>query len=168
MNPTKAPKILKSDSPRCFIPYKKKKQLRWAEISTLVVTARKTESENEASWYNKDEIRQFKRDTKVSSVLLAGTHDSKMMKLLGHFVQKGTAQPNVKVQDANLIRGLEHLLSREVCSLLVQSRRLTIAKVLEEQKRQTCLGEYDAARIAFTSNKSSRFAVSWRQIITTV
>lgn len=167
MNPTKAIKILKNDSPRGFLSYKKK-QVRWAEISTLVVTARNTDSDNEASWYSKDAIRQFKRDAKASSLLLAGTHDSKVMKLLCHSVQKKLAQPNVKVQDVNIIRGLEHMLSREVCFLLVQNRRMTIDKVLEEQMRQTRSGEYDAAQIASVSSKSSRFAVRWRQIITTV
>lgn len=164
MSSCKSPKQSRIDSPRSF--YNTKKRLRWAETSTVIVTARKTSNENKASWYNKQDIRLFKRETKDSTVSLIGSHDAKVMKLVGFSVQEGTAL-KVKAQNVNC-HGLEHLISREVCYVLCQSRWKAIAGVLEEQERQRETGDHDVAKIASVSTKASRFAVQWRQRITDV
>lgn len=83
-------------------------------------------------------------------------------------MQEEIIQPKVKIEDVTSIRGLEHLLSRDVCKVLVRARTCTISRVLDEQAWQTHTGKYDAAKLAAVSLKSSKFAVDWRRLIANV
>ena len=87
------------------------------------------------------------------------------MKLMGHYVLEGIEKHNeVKAQNINSIRGLEHM-DRDIARVLIQGRRLTIKGVLQEQARQNEIGVRDFIKIAKISNKYSRFSVGWRQRI---
>ncbi|KAL7482076.1 hypothetical protein ACHAW6_007761 [Cyclotella cf. meneghiniana] len=168
VNPSKSQKQSIRDTPRSFLPNPTKKQVRFSETSILLVTAPKTCCENEATWYNKNDIRAFKQHSRESSAALMGTQEAKMMRCIGYSVQEGTDLPDMKVEDVERIRGLEHLMSPDVCKVLLQRRRATIVKVLEEQRRQELAGEQDAAKIALISSRNSKFAVEWRQRIATL
>ncbi|KAL3804175.1 hypothetical protein HJC23_013694 [Cyclotella cryptica] len=168
VNPSKSQKQSVRDSPRSYLPNPTKKQVRFSETSILLVTAPKTSCENEATWYNKNDIREFKQHSRELSASLVGTPDAKTMRFIGYSVQEGTDLPSLKVEDVDRIRGLEHLMCPDVCKVLLQRRRATIANVLEEQRRQELNGEHDAAKIALISSRNSRFAVEWRQRIATL
>ena len=159
MNPSKSQKQSIRDTPRSVLPNPTKKQVRFSETSILLVTAPKTCWENEATWYNKNDIREFKQHSRESSAALMGTHDAKMMRCIGFSVQEGTDLPEMKIEDVERIRGLEHLMSPDVCKVLLQRRRATIARVLEEQRRQELAGEQDAAKIALISSRNFRNAI---------
>jgi hypothetical protein len=162
----KARKRSKQDAPRSLNKFKEK-QVRFAETSTLFLTSSKTNQEHESTWYTKQEVRGFKQSIRESSASLTRSYDAKVMRAIGYSVQQGITRPELQVQDVDSIRGLEHLLSPDVCKLLVQRRRATTTRVLEEQARQVCAGERDAAKIAAVSAKNSKFAVEWRQRIST-
>lgn len=84
---------------------------------------------------------------------------------MGHYVLEGIEKHNeVKAQNINSIRGLEHM-DRDIARVLIQGRRLTIRGVLQEQARQNEIGVRDFIKIAKISNKYSRFSVGWRQRI---
>lgn len=165
-SPSKILKQLSNDSPRSSYP--DKKQLRFADTSTLIFTVQKTSGENNATWYTKDDIAQFKKAAKDSAALLANEEESKVLKLLGYSAQEGLTMPKLKLRDSTSIRGLEHMASKDVAKVLCKSQRCTIYRVIEEQTRQSSSGTYDAEQIAAVSQKSSRFAVVYRQLIAMV
>ncbi|KAL3804159.1 hypothetical protein HJC23_013678 [Cyclotella cryptica] len=143
-----------------------KKQLRFAKTSTLIVTQPKTASEMESSWYSTHDIREFKADTKKSSQALFGTQSASAMTYIGRCIQTGEAQEELTIDDIEKIRGIEHLVSPAVCRVLFQSRRATIARVLQEQARQEEeVGPRDAEKLASVSLASSGFAKEWRRRI---
>lgn len=143
----------------------KKKHLRFAETSTLIITQPKTASEMASSWYDTHDICDFKTDIKKASHVLCGTPNAHAMTYIGRCIQTGEAQAEVTIDDIEKIRGLEHLLSPGVCRILLQSRKRTIARVLQEQARQEEVGSYDAEKIASVSLASSEFAKEWRRRI---
>ena len=87
------------------------------------------------------------------------------MRLMGHYVLEGIQiHDEIKAQNINSIRGLEHM-DRGIAKVLIQGRRMTIDGVLQEQARQNELGVRDIFKIATISYKHSRFSVGWRQRI---
>ena len=118
-----------------------------------------------SSWYNTHEIYEFKNDIKEKSQALCGTPNAHAMACIGLCIQTGEAEAELVICKIEEIRGLEHLLSLEVCRVLVQSRKVVIARVLQEQARQEEVGSYDAEKIASVSLASSEFAKEWRRRI---
>ena len=155
MQSSKVQKLIPSDSPRVFVP--KKKKLRFAETSILIVIP-KTSCNN---WYSKSEISEFKRDIQNSLAEVAGY--SKVMECIGYSIQGGTALQSFDI-DASIC-GLEHMISPEICRILTHFRKVTIAKVLKEQERQMASGENNSNKIAAISKRYSKFVVEWRRLI---
>ena len=55
---------------------------------------------------------------------------------MGHYVLEGIQiHDEIKAQNINSIRGLEHM-DRGIAKVLIQGRRMTIDGVLQEQARQ--------------------------------
>ncbi len=161
-------KQTKIDSPRHSFMGRsmtKRKELRFANLSTLILTQPKTAPELASSWYNKHEIYEFKNDIKKKSQALCRTPNAHVMAYIGRCIQTGDAQAELVTYDAEEIRGLKHLLSPEICRVLVQSRKAVIVRVLQEQARQEEVGSYDAEKIASLSLASSEFAKEWRRRI---
>lgn len=159
----KAPKHSTSASPRS--PHKRPKHIRFAESSVLIITQPKTPAEMASTWYNKAEVAAFKRDIKESSQSQCGTARAHAMRYIGHCIQTGEEQKPLDITGIEEFRGLEHLLSPEVCRVLLQRRRATMARVLAEQARQESQGIHDADRIAAVSLANSEFAREWRRRI---
>ena len=155
MQSNKVQKLLPSDSPRTYVP--KKKKLRFAKTSTLIMIP-KVSCNN---WYTKSEISEFKRDIRHS--VAEAAEYSKVMKCIGYSIQEGTALKSFDVDES--VCGLEHLISPEICRILTHFRKLTVAKVLKEQERQLVLREHDSNKIATVSEKYSKFVVEWRRLI---
>lgn len=162
-NPHKARKCSGSDYPRHRS--RPNKQVRFSETSILIVTRPKSSSDVQASWYTKKDIAQFKHNVRVSAQALTGTRSANVIKHVAYSVASGAPQSNVDVQDKEIICGLEHLLSPEVLKVLVQRRKMTIARVLEEQDIQTRLKESDPHRLALASMGNSSFSKEWRRRI---
>ncbi len=69
------------------------------------------------------------------------------------------------MEDIEAIQGLEHLVAPKVCWVIVQNRRETIARVLEEHACQEEIESYDTKKIASASQASSDFVMEWRKRI---
>ena len=167
--PLKAQKLSSSCCPGSSIEVqqqvKPKKTLRFSDSSTLLITAPKTRSEMKSSWYSKQEISGFKLTVKENSRSLRGSERAQAMRYIGRCVQTGESQSDLDI-DNKTIRGMEHLLSPEVYSVLLHGRKATIRNVLQEQARQESEGIHDDGRIAAVSMSSSKFAREWRRRIT--
>ncbi|KAL3804153.1 hypothetical protein HJC23_013672 [Cyclotella cryptica] len=142
------------------------KKLRFSDVATVIIIAQpKHNSDPKSAWYSKKEISQFKRNTSKTSRFIWGTRRAQAMRYIGRCIQTGEAQADLSIENIEEIRGLEHLLSPEVYTVLLQRRRATISKVLEEQSCQHKAGVNDIARIATVSMLNSEFAKEWRQRI---
>ena len=164
----KARKQTASSSPRSSFSrgcIRKQKHVRFSESSTLIITQPKTVAEMSETWYSKQEVAEFKRDVKESSKNQWGTPQAQAMRYIGHCVQSGESQAELAIDNVERIRGLEHLISPEVCRVLLQRRRATIGRVLQEQRRQEEEGSFDAEKIATLSLVNSEFAREWRKRI---
>ena len=158
----KARKRTALDSPGI---HNNKKKLRFSDVATVIITQSKSSLDPKSSWYIKQEISQFKRIIKMTSRCIWGTPPAQAMRYIGHCIQTGERQAFLYIENIEEIRGLEHLLSPEVYTVLLQSRRATIAKVLQEQEDQRKAGLHDITRIAIVSMTNSEFARAWRQRI---
>ncbi|KAL3781834.1 hypothetical protein HJC23_011143 [Cyclotella cryptica] len=164
--PHKSRKCFRADYPRhrCL----RKKKVHFSETSMLIVTRPKSSSDLQACWYTKKDIAQFKHHVRVSAQTLSGTPSSNIMKHIAYSVASGSPQSNIDVQEKERFCGLEHLLSPEVLKVLIQRRKMTIARVLEEQDIQIRLKENDPHRLALASMTNSSFTKEWRRRIACV
>ncbi|KAL7519590.1 hypothetical protein ACHAWX_004344 [Stephanocyclus meneghinianus] len=160
--PYTTPKRTSLDSP-CICNNKKK--LKFSDVATVIVTQTKSSSAPQSTWYRKHEISKFKRNIKQTSRRIWGSPPAQAMRYIGHCIQTGEHQAFLCIENIEEIRGLEHLLSPEVYTVLLQRRRATIAKVLQEQADQRKAGLHDIARIAAVSMANSAFAREWRERI---
>jgi len=161
-SPYKARKRTALDSPGI---HNNNKKLRFSDVATVIITQSKSHSDPKSSWYSKQEISQFKCNIKKTSRSIWGSPPAQAMRYIGHCIQTGERQAFLYIENIEEIRGLEHLLSPEVYTVLLQRRRATIAKVLQEQADQRKAGLHDTTRIAIVSMANSAFAREWRERI---
>lgn len=162
-NPIKARKYSDIDSSKQAIS---NKRLRFSDMSTLILTEPKTRQELKASWYSRRDVADFKQQTRTSSQALRDTRIAKVLKHIAYSIASGSPQAPINIHGKEIIRGEEHLISPEVLKLLFQRRRLTVARVLEEQTVQRRLGEVDIHRISCVSRENSAFTKEWSLRIT--
>ncbi|KAL7520220.1 hypothetical protein ACHAWX_007241 [Stephanocyclus meneghinianus] len=162
VKPYKTRKRAAQDSPGI---HNNNKKLRFSDVATVIITQSKSSSDPKSSCYSKQEISQFKRNIKKTSRSIWGSPSAQAMRFIGHCIQSGKHQAFLFIENLEEIRGLEHLLSPEVYSVLLQRRRATIAKVLQEQADQRKAGLRDTTRIAIVSMANSAFAREWRERI---
>lgn len=163
INPIKARKYTKMDSPRhCGSSSTPVKRVRFSDMSTLILTQPKSNEELCDSWYTKRDVALFKQNIRHATNVLRETRTAKAMKHVAYSIASNTPQSPINFHGSgSAIVGLEHLLSPEVLKLLFQRRRLTAARVIEEQAVQSSLGENDAERIAQVSKDNSAFTREW-------
>ena len=131
-------------------------------MSTLILTQPKSNEELCDSWYTKRDVALFKQNIRHATNVLRETRTAKAMKHVAYSIASNTPQSPINFhRSGSAIVGLEHLLSPEVLKLLFQRRRLTAARVIEEQAVQSSLGENDAERIAQVSKHNSAFTREW-------
>jgi hypothetical protein len=163
--PIKSRKCTNEDSPRhSQQQHKMKKQVRFKDTSTLVVTAPKTSSELEEVWYSKRALAQFKLDAKRDALALTQTSPANAINNVAYSIAMGIPRAcTVTNEEKEVINGVEHMISPEVMRVLVQRRKKTISNVLNEQNIQRSSGIYDPARLAIVSRKHSDFTTELRR-----
>lgn len=165
-HPRKSMKYSRNTFPRGSpIP---KKKVRFSELSQMVVTQPKTEDDLLASWYTKHEVKKFKRNAEISAKRFAKSRASHTIKQLAYSIMSGTPQKNANFDHKELVCGLEHILSPSMMKLLMQRRKMTIVRVLEEQDIQRKSGETNISRIALASMENSSLTKEWRRRIACV
>ncbi|KAL7544060.1 hypothetical protein ACHAXR_013564 [Thalassiosira sp. AJA248-18] len=137
------------------------KRVQFSECSQLlIITEGDTDAKQE--WYTKEDIIQFKKNVRVASTALRKTRTAKTMKYIARSAAAGSPQVDVHFHGVEHIRGIEHLLSPEVCKLLWVQRQNTIHRVLEEDQAQKRAGMgTDPSRTAQVSEANSSFSKEW-------
>ena len=162
-NPSKSMKCTYRSSPRSSPVLKK--TVRFSDRSVLIVTNPRSDSDRQASWYTKHEIKHFKKNAELAAKKFANSQESNVIKHVAYSVISGTAQSNKNFYHKEHVCGLEHLISPSMLKILVRRRKLTIERVLGEQDVQMKLGESDPSRIALVSMGNSAFTKEWRRRI---
>eukprot|EP00956_Cyclotella_meneghiniana_P033928 scaffold100473_cov22-Cyclotella_meneghiniana.AAC.1 len=142
-----------------------KKKVRFSELSQMVLTKPTTEADIQASWYNKHEIKKFKHNAEISAKRFAKSRASYTIKRVAYSIMSGTPQTNASIDHKELICGLEHIVSPSMMKLLMQRRKMSVSRVLEEQNIQRKSGETSISRIALASMENSSFTKEWRRRI---
>ena len=144
----------------------RRKQLRFSEYSSLVLTQPKTNQELTSVWFNKAETEQFKMNARLDAIHLRDTSCNKLMRAIAYSAATGSSTENVKVRRREQIHGIEHLISPEVLKTLYTQRRKTIKRVLQVQEAQR-KGIIDPAlTTAKISEINSSFSKAWSSRIT--
>lgn len=162
-SPSKSMKCSYTSSPRSSPVLKK--TLRFSDTSVLIVTKPRSDSDRQASWYTKHEIRHFRKTAEQAAKRFANSQESNVIKHVAYSVMSGAAQSDKSFHHKELVCGLEHMISPSILKVLIQRRKMTIERVLEEQHVQTELGENDPIRIALASMENSAFTKEWRRRI---
>jgi hypothetical protein len=160
---SKARKITMHDSPRSS-PIAMK-QVRFSESSTLIITQPKSSTEKQASWYTKKDFSQFRSDARACVKSLSETRSHEVIEHIAYSVVSGTPLSSCPVLENERICGIEHLVSHDVLKVLVQRRKMAVARVLDEQDVQCSMGIKDSNRIAHVSMANSAFTKEWRRRI---
>jgi len=149
-------------------PIKKTRRLRFSEVSNLFITEPKTVEDVQNSWYNRNELAQFKADVHIASKALRNTRTALAMKHIARSAAQRSPQADIHLEGREVVRGLEHLVAPAIAKHLLDRRRITIANVLEEQRSQKLSGRgaIDPLSIARASERSSAFAQEWCARIT--
>jgi hypothetical protein len=138
------------------------KKVRFSISSTSIHVNKKTHKEMKHSWYSDDEVEKFKEkalksakalmeeSAHVAKAYIERTVDANPNPISGHFT------------GIKHVCGIEHLLCRAVCGMLLATRSESILTVIEEQKRQRMAGEHSPHRIAQVYMEKSLFARVWR------
>ena len=142
-----------------------KRKVHFSDTSMMIMTKPRSEADLKASWYSKNEIKHFRNKTENSARKFAKSRDSKVVEYLAYSVMSGTPQSDINFHHNDIVCGIEHMISGKVLKILIQRRRMTIARVLEEQDVQHRLGEKDFTVIALASMANSAFTKEWRRRI---
>jgi hypothetical protein len=162
-NTNKVRKYSRSSSPRSTpVP---KKVVRFSDTSIMIVTRPKSQAELQASWYTKHEIKRFRHNAELSARRFCKSRASNVIKHVAYSIMSGSPQSDMSFHHKEVVCGLEHMISPSIMKVLMQRRRMTIARVLEEQQIQAQLGEKDPCRIALASMENSAFTREWRRRI---
>mmetsp|Transcript_8201 Transcript_8201/g.18411 ORF Transcript_8201/g.18411 Transcript_8201/m.18411 type:complete len:184 (-) Transcript_8201:1129-1680(-) len=146
---------------------KSSKRLRFSEFSSLTLTEPKSRADLQNSWYTKKEMAQFKRKVRLTSQALRETKAAKAMKRIACSAATGSPQASINLHLKEVICGIEHLISPQVLQLLLDRRRKTIARVLEDQQAQKEAGVgVDPLITAQVSAINSSFSKEWCSRIT--
>ena len=97
---------------------KKKKTVRFAEFSHLVLIEPKSSTDIQNTWFSQKETAKFKRDVHLAAKAMRETRTAKVIKYIAHSAATRTPHVNVHIRGNEIIRGVEHLLSPEVCVFL--------------------------------------------------
>ena len=125
-----------------------KRQVRFSEISELVVVQSSTTKGNRDIWYNNHDLNQFKRDARDDFLALKEA--------------LSTLSPILIDQE---VRGLESVLSGPVFKLLLENKRIVVEEVMREQATQKELGISNPSRISKISKHYSLFSRTWSSSI---
>ncbi|EED96158.1 predicted protein [Thalassiosira pseudonana CCMP1335] len=141
------------------------KRVRFSENSLLILTESTFRNDFDESWYNRLELRQFKRDVKEATLAFRDVYSPSELDSIAY------ASANLTNTKAEEVRGLEQLISTNFLKLSIQKRRLATLHVLHEQAMQKEWGATpatDARRIAQVYHKYTEFSRAWStQIATT-
>ncbi|KAL3787489.1 hypothetical protein HJC23_001139 [Cyclotella cryptica] len=154
---SKATSLLNSSMP--------KKRVHFSTTSTLVLLRPRSDRDRQASWYSKREMEQFRHNTHLTARVLMGSRSSDDVRHVAYSIASGVPRSNDTLYHKEMVCGLEHLIAPEVLKVLIRRRRMTVARVLEEQDEQWRSGEYDSGRIALASMENSNFTKEWGQRI---
>lgn len=163
-----------------------KKRVCFSEYSKLTLFPPSSREDARASWYSRNDIEHFKREARNETLALRrNTVAPDQVKELAYFVSKtvssgGASANSIHGSDADIVpnnsvemRGLEHLVSKNVLKLLLERRKLAISRVIHEQAMQKLLhsdklggGECDSAArvakaVAQVSKLNSQFSKEW-------
>ena len=159
-NPCKSRKTCTTASPKTSpVP---KKQVHFAETSTLILTEPRSESDLLASWYTKRNFQHFRSNIQLSSRALEHARVSTSIKHVAYSIASGTPRSDISFRHQEDVCGIENFISPSLHKILLQKRRKTIASVLEEQDLQRRQGRKDSRRIALASMENSAFTREWR------
>ncbi len=152
------------------------KRTRFSPTSTLIVIQPRSAQDIKRTWYDKGDISQFKRDTCKATQVLRNTRTAaKVMEALTDpsIIMGSNTSDDSRCSDQGFryninglehIRGIEHLLSQDVLSVLINQRKTNVAKILEEQEVQRNMREGDPSSVLKTvSESNSQFAKEWSQ-----
>ncbi|KAL7518762.1 hypothetical protein ACHAWX_003574 [Stephanocyclus meneghinianus] len=157
--PNKSRKMPKTVTPRNSpIP---KKRVHFSATSTLILLRPRSDRDFRATWYSKRDMQTFRRDVQMDARALVGSRSSDVLRHVAHSIASGAPPSDVALYGGEWVCGLEHVMSREVLRVLIRRRKMTVARVLDEQDEQWRSGKYDPGRIALTSMEYSNFCKDW-------
>jgi hypothetical protein len=144
---------------------KGQKKVRFSISSTGIHANTKTPLEVHSSWYTESEIEKFKDKTlkAAKSLMEESAHVAKAY--IERTVSKDPNRLQGKFTGIKHVCGIEHLICRAVCGMLLSTRSESILAVIEEQKRQRKCREHNPHLLCQVYMEKSLFARVWRHRI---
>ena len=144
---------------------KGQKKVRFAISSTGVYVNTKSKSELRSSWYTEEEVEKFKEKAlkAAKGLMEESAHVAKAY--IERTVSSNPSQLQGKFTGIKHVCGIEHLLCRAVCGMLLSTRSESILAVIDEQERQRMCGVHNPQAIAQIYAEKSMFARVWRHRI---
>lgn len=140
---------------------KGQKKVRFAVSSTGVYVDTKSESELESSWYTEKEVEKMKSNALKAA---KGLMEESAHVARAYIEQTVSTDSKLhgKFTGIKHVCGIEHLLCRAVCGMLLSTRSESILAVIDEQQRQQECGVNNPQMLAQIYMQKSLFARVWR------
>ncbi|KAL7505058.1 hypothetical protein ACHAXN_003731 [Cyclotella atomus] len=144
---------------------KGQKKVRFSISSTGIHANTKTPLEVHNSWYTESEVEKFKaKALKAAKGLMEeSAHVAKAY--IERTVSTNPHHLQGKFTGIKHVCGIEHLLCRAVCGMLLSTRNESILAVIEEQKRQRKCGHHNPQLLCQVYMEKGLFARVWRHRI---
>ena len=124
------------------------KRVCFSDYSLLRLVHPALYEDTQTLWYGKRDYKRFERDIVSSALALRGTTAASEIMNLAYYAAKGRNEPPNLTHTIEEVRGLEHLISKDVHDLLFAKRQSAKSRVIEEQAVQNELGENDGPHCA--------------------
>ncbi|KAL3804851.1 hypothetical protein HJC23_006623 [Cyclotella cryptica] len=140
-------------------------KVTFSETSTLILMRPKTQPELKLTWYTTEDISHFKQDALAAATSLVETNASSAMAYVEMSLRAGQIHRISDFSEIDNACGIEHLLSPHVFRMMLETRNLTIERVLCEQERQKKRGIKKCELIAKASMNTSVLSQKWHHSI---
>ena len=144
---------------------KGQKKVRFNISATGIYGNNKTASEIHSQWYTKEDILKFKDKALSCARALMKESEHVVKTYIERTVSTSANQMPGHFTGIKYICGIEHLLCRAVCGMLLSTRSESILAVMEEQKRQREQGVKNPGLIARVYMEKTLFCRVWRHRI---